>query len=57
MVKGLNERFYICQLYNEQDSHNIIHPSSVREEDETTLRLRFDFSIAKIPKEPTCYKL
>ena len=55
MVHGLADRFYICSLVNKDDSVNVIHPKSVRQNAGTTLRLEFDFSKAKIPATRRCY--
>lgn len=51
IVNGLADRFYVCQLYNTEDSHKTIHPHSVRNQDGSSMRLDFDFSKALIPQE------
>ncbi len=30
LVNGLADRYYVCSLFNKQDSKDIIHPKSVK---------------------------
>jgi hypothetical protein len=58
LVGSLADRRYICSLVNTADASNIIHPTTASKEEETTLRLHFNFATgAQIPGDHRCYSL
>ena len=57
LVNGLADRYYICSLVNKHDSHEIIHPRSMRQVNGNTIRLDFDFAKASPAPYGNCYSL
>lgn len=57
LIENMVQRLYVCSLQNLEKSTDVIHPRSVRIENERIMRLDFNFESATIPDRSRCYKL